>query len=408
MTKDNRRTYGDGALFQRSKGMWVARLELGWDSHGKRSRWQAESKTQSGALAKLRTARAQRDTLGSIPATGKPLADWMETWLADIVKPSVKPKTYLSYSTNTRKHIIPKLGKVPVGKLTPGHVRQLRQTVMAATSLSTANTVHRILKVALSDAEREGLVPRNVAKLVQMPSARSGRDALSPEDVRTIFEGINHDANEARWLVSLLTGARQGEAIGITWDRIDLDAGTIDLAWQLQRLPMIHGCTGAPGKPPCGHKRASSCPSPEFDVAAGFEYTHIEGPNCITRPKSASGIRIIPIPPALVKALKQHRKAHFHVPNPYGLVFTRDDGGPMDPKVDRAEWIALLGRLQVPAVDLHSTRHTVATPLMAQGVDVKIIQAIMGHANATTTQIYQHADQTMARAALQGLADSLG
>jgi integrase len=110
----------------------------------------------------------------------------------------------------------------------------------------------------------------------------------------------------------------------------------------------------------------------------------------------------------LVRALREHRKRRFHIANPHGLVFTRDDGGPVDAKTDREAWTAQLDALGIARVDLHSARRTAAALLMAQGVDVKIIQAIMGHTTATTTQIYQHADQTMTRAALESLADSLG
>lgn len=407
MAKTTRATYGDGSLTHLpKKGLYRVRLELGWGSDGRRKRWEATSKTQAGALAKLREARKQIALHGTVPAVGMTTEKWLTTWLADIAKPRLKPSTFVGYRGVVEGYLIPILGNVPISKLTPGHVRTVRQRVEVETSLTRANTAHRVLKAALSDAEREGLVAKNVAKLVQMPTVRSGREALTIEDAKRLVAGIKGKPDEARWLLSLLTGARQGEVLGLQWDRVDLEAATIDLAWQLDRLPMKHGC--AKGKPTCGMRRRSDCPQAVFDVRSGLEFTQLDGPNCLTRPKSSAGIRVIPLPQVLVDALKRHRKATFGQINPNNLLFHRADGGAAEDKADREAWAALLTSLHIEHVDLHSARHTAATLLMALGVDVKIVQSLLGHAQATTTQLYQHADQTMARAALEGLADALG
>lgn len=398
-----RMTYGDGSLFERKdRGLWVARLELGWDERGERKRWEATSRTKAGALKKLRQARAELDGLGAIPDKGTPLGSWLDKWLEEIAKPTLKPRTYSDYRSMITRHLKPRLGKVPVSKLTPGHVRAMHREMTQEVSLATANKCHRVLRAALSDAEREGLVPRNVAKLVQTKAAKGTRGALASDDARSILTAAAQDEGRARWLTALLTGARQAECLGLEWDRVDLEAGTLDLSWQLQPIGYRHGCGDK-----CGKKRAGSCPARELDVPDGFEYRVLRGRMCLTRPKSEAGIRLVPIPGVLVEALREHRKRQIAQARPFGLVWTDPDGHPVEAKDDLAAWYALLERAEVAKVPLHSARHTVATLLMQQGVDVKVIQSIMGHSQAATTQLYQHADLTMARSALDGLGKSL-
>ena len=396
-----RMAYGDGSLFERKgRGLWVARLELGWDEHGERKRWEATSRTKAGALKKLRKARSDLDSLGAVPVKGTPLAEWLDKWLEEIAKPTLKPRTYADYRSVISKHLRPRMGRVPLSKLTPGHVRAMHREVQEATSLGNANKCHRVLRAALSDAEREGLVPRNVAKLVQTRAVKGGRGALAVDDARTLLAAAIGDPRRARWLMALLTGARQAECLGLEWDRVDLEAGTVDLSWQLQPIGYRHGCAAS-----CGKKRAGSCPKRELDVPGGFEYRVVHGRVCLTRPKSEAGIRMVPIPRVLIEALKEHRRSQIARNRPFGLVWTDDDGHPIDAKADLAGWYALMDSCELPRVPLHSARHTVATLLMSQGVDVKVVQSIMGHSEAATTQLYQHADLTMARAAIDGLGE---
>lgn len=403
-----RGTYGDGSIFKTNDGTWVARLELGVDLNGKRKRWQGKSRTQAGALEKLRKARAERDTTGIVTAKNLTVTQWLSHWLDAIVAPSVKPLTLKDYRQVCDNHLVPAIGAVRLDRLTPAHVRKLHADIVAARSLGTANKVHRVLRAALGDAERDGLIPRNVARLVETPAAKGGRSALTRLEATKIIRATD-DPMHARWMLALLTGARQGECLGLTWDHVDLERGEIDIAWQLQRLPMAHGCKQTPAGPTCGKKRASSCPDAVLDVRTGFEYRQLDGAYCLTLPKSSAGTRVIPIADTLGDALRDHglRQLADGTPNPHGLVWCKADGAPIDKTSDGAAWAVLLERLDIQPVPLHCARHTTATLLMEDGVDVTIIQGGLGHSQATTTRSYQHSDTTMLRRALQSLADSL-
>jgi len=407
MANRGRRTYGDGSLFQRADGYWVARLELGWDANGNRKRWQGAGKTQARALEKLRDARNQIASTGTVAKSGMTTESWLRQWLDEIVRPTVRPNTVTGYRNAMDHWIIPALGKVPVGKVAPSHVRALHRKVEEGSSLGNANAVFRVLRSALSAAEREGIVPRNVAKLVQTKSSKVTRSALTAEQARMLLSKTTKHPLYSRWLTALLEGARQGEALGLQWDRVDLDAGTIDISWQLQTMPYKHGCRGGGEKPSCGRKAAGHCKAKKLDIPSGYEYIQLNGAKCLVRPKSTAGLRKIPMPAVLVDALGKHRRESIGTPNPYGLVWTDEAGNPLDTQDDLKQWKAALAAAGLPVLTMHSARHTTATLLMALGVDVQIIQAIMGHSQATTTQGYQHADLSMARKALDNLGRSL-
>lgn len=255
--------------------------------------------------------------------------------------------------------------------------------------------VHNVLAKALKDAVEETGLRRVVTTSIERPKAAERNEKLTTAQAKKLLFTVQTDPNGARRAVALYLGVRQGEILGMQWDRVDLENGTLDLAWQLQRLEFRHGCDGT-----CGRKRGGGCPDRALEVPPGFDHRQLDGGLCLTRPKSDQSKRLLPIPAPLMGWLVARQAIQSGQPNPHGLVFTREDGRPMDPRSDLRDWHAELEAADLPKVMLHATRHTAATLLRERGVPKDVIKSILGHSSVQTTEGYLHEDLTLKRAAL--------
>lgn len=392
-----RRDKGSGSLFQRSSdGRWIGTIDTGWGPDGRRKRKTVSAKTKAEATRKL--AAVQRDIArhGISSATSTTVKAYLEDWLTTV---RVKPSTLATYRGHVRRYLVPGLGRRRLDQLEPQHVRELlRKLERDGLSPATVNGVHRVLRAALSDAVDDQRIPRNVARNVTPPNP-AGREVatLTTEQAKTLLRATPvTDPLAARWALAILLGLRQGEALGLEWDRVDLGAGTLHLSWQLQRLPYRHGCGGT-----CGRKRAGSCPNRALAVPRDFEHRPVDGALALTRPKSQAGWRVIPLPSFVLTALRGHYEHHGAALS--GLVFTRDDGRPWDPSLDSAAWHAALRRADLPPLKLHGARHTAASLLLELDVDPKVIGAILGHSTVAMTRAYQHAGLELQRRAMDAM-----
>ena len=162
-----------------------------------------------------------------------------------------------------------------------------------------------------------------------------------------------------------------------------------------------------PASPRAARPGPAPAPTANWTSRPGFEHLRLHGRLCLTRPKTSASLRVIPIPQHLAGQLAAHRDATATRPSPHALVWSTPTGQPIPAGTDLDAWYAALARAGLPPVPLHSARHTTATLLMDLGIDVTVIQAILGHAAPLTTRGYQHADLAMSRTALARLAEHL-
>ena len=402
---------GEGTVYKDAEGRWRAAVPLPPDPvTGRRRRKVVRGRTRAEAVRRMRQVQLEVARTGDVP-TGRTLsvAGWLERWLERDVEPVLKPSTAADYRTSVVRHIVPAIGRRRLDRLTPDDVRAVHRAVLGGgASTTTAAKVHRCLSRALTVAEREGLVPRNVARLVTPPPASTAApDRLTLDQVRTLLASRKGYLDYPRRLTSFMIGARQGEVLGITLDGLHLDAGApwVELAWEVRRVTWAHGCgPQAPGGAwPCGRTRGADCPSRYAPVPAHLEAERVHGGLWLLRPKTAGSHRSPGLPAVLAEALAEHIETR----HPARFLFEASPGVPVDPRRDHAAWHAALAEEGLPPMRLHSARHTTATLLLAAGVPQRVIQEILGQTQALTTARYQHPGHAETARALDAIAGPL-
>jgi integrase len=320
------------------------------------------------------------------------LSEWLRHWLDNIAARRVRPSTLEGYRSKVDYRIIPGLSKHRLARLErhPEHIDAFYAALeREGLSPATLLQIHRILSRALKVAAQRGKIGRNPCELVDAPALQ--RHEVLPlvaDDARAILDAASAHRNAARWSVALALGVRQGEALGLSWRYVSLEEGTVRVAWALQRLPR-QGLVLVP-------------------------------------PKSRAAVRTIALPPQLVDALRAHRTAQLEerlragsswrgsglvfpdTGEPVELLFAQQNGRPIDPQRDWAEWKRLLRGAGVRDARLHDARHTAATLLLTQGVDVRVAMAILGHSSSQLTRdTYQHVVPELARDAMDLVGSAL-
>ncbi|SHT54821.1 phage-related integrase [Mycobacteroides abscessus subsp. abscessus] len=424
--KNKRRAKGTGGVHQRKDGYWIATIYVE-DDMGKVRQVRRAAKTEAQAHQRLRDLHNDKANgkLGGKRATPYTMAEWLNHWIEEIHHDNVSPNTYDDYCSTIRNYLVPYIGTVQLADLSAANIRALLKKVQKEKSTRSAQKAHNCLRTSLDQAVNDELIDKNVCRLVPYPKhVKKQRGAYEDTVVQTILEKAGElDANKkpqapllaSRWETAFLSGAREGECLGLEWDRVLFDEDLIDVSWQLQRLKRFHGCGEPTVDPrtgqkrwPCGrNSRPGYCPKTHFNLSPGFEYRPCHRSLAWTRPKSQKGKRWVPMVPELKDSLSVHFELTRHEPNPHNLVWHYPDGRPISQEDDNQAWNMLIASCGIEKkageVLLHEARNTTATRLLEDGVDAKVIQEILGHVDILTTRDYQKVRVEFAKKAVAGL-----
>ncbi len=355
-----RRGNNEGSIHQRKDGRWVGSVSLGY-AHGNRQRKHVFGKTRQEAASKLHDVLQGLEQGISPPPDNVTVARFLSDWLKESVASSVRPRTYESYSMIVGRHLKPALGRIRLRKLTARHIQSYPNDKLAGgLSPSTVRGHHAVLRAALSQAEKWGLVTRNVAKLVDPPIVkRAAIVSFTPEQCRAFLDVVAGDRLEGFYVTALALGLRKGELLGLRWDDVDFDSRTVR-------------------------------------VRAALQY--VNGSLTLVEPKTELSRRAIIMPETLVSALRAHRSGQARgrlLSGPdwkdWGLVFATPFGTPLDQSRVSKHFKRMLKKAALPDMRFHDLRHSCASLLLAQHVPARVVMEILGHSTISLTMnTYSH------------------
>jgi len=325
------------------------------------------AKTKTDARRILRQAMADADRGLIFDADSLKVEEYLDRWLTDSVSDTVKATTFERYEQITRLHLKSALGRVKLKALTPAHVRGLyREKLEAGLSARTVRYVHTTLHKALKQAVMDGLIPRNVTEAVKPPQpTREEIHPLTPEQAKVLLQTAHTagDRLEALYVLAIPTGLRQGELLGLKWDDVDLEDGSL----QVRRTLAI------------------TKSGPVFSF-----------------PKTTGSRRSVKLTGKAIEVLKSHlerqlaeidRVGSLWSPGDAdGLIFASETGEPLDRRaVTKQKFKPLLKQAKLPEIRFHDLRHTCATLLLTRNVNPKIVSEMLGHSTiAITLDTYSH------------------
>ncbi len=355
-----KRGHNEGSIYKRSDGRWAATLTLGYEG-GKRKRKTYYGETRREVQEQLTAALRALQQGIPILSGRQHLGDYLAQWLEDSVRPYRRPKTYRSYEQLIRLHLTPDLGHIELAKLAPQDVQAfLNKKLEAGLSARTVQYLHAVLRAALNQALKWGLVARNVATLVSAPRVRHKVViAFTPEEAQAFLAALKGDRLEAFYTVALALGLRPGEALGLCWNDVNLETGEVLIHQALQR---------------------------------------VEGKLQLVDVKTDMSRRRLILPQVALDTLRTHkarqdeeRKMLGDTWQEGGYVFTTWKGTPLDTRNVLRHFQKLLRRLGLPQKRVYDLRHACASLLLYQGVHPRVVMEILGHSQISLTMnTYSH------------------
>lgn len=365
--KRRRREKRSGSVYQLPSGKWQAAIEI----DGRIIRRNRDSKQAAeAALKELIDLRERQIDIGSAAQT---LSSWLGQWLSQAAR-DLRPRTIANYQAQVETYIAPALGDMPLDTIRPHHIQAFLNSLVDDIKAHTRYPGTRTallcalrLKQAFSLAVGRKILRDSPMAGVILPKDRPAKIVpLTEQQIAAFLAAAETHLHAPLWHCYALLGLRKGEGLGLRWQDVNFETGTITIAQQVQTIP-----------------------------GRGDQKGRLD----IGKPKSEAGERVLPAPERLLSLLRQHRAAQLELRLRHAdrwqdndLVFCGVEGKPVWPSRVAEGWYRLRDKAGLPTTSkLHHLRHSLATLLDESGATETIKAAILGHAKTTVTQRYTHA-----------------
>lgn len=407
--KSHKRGAHEGTIYQRAGGRWTGQIMVGYQADGKRDVRTVSGSTRNETRQKLDELRSRADhgLIGDAAKERETVEGYFARWL-EATKATVRLSTYQHYERIVRLHVVPALGRKKLRVLRPDDLQRLYGAMLGETvrsrpqqkSPATAtyspkmvHHLHSVLHRAFGQAVRWGYLTRNLTEAVDPPSvprremhppdgmalgklldvananAATYRDALKAGKSPAEAAQQHGDRLAALWTLAVYSGLRQAELLGLKWEDINLESGSLTVRRILSRVQGVRGT------------------EPVFGET-----------------KTAKSRRTIGLPSEAVQGLRAHkaqqaaeRLAAGIAWADYGLVFSTHLGTPLHSRNVLRDYKKALARARIPeSFRFHDLRHAHATLMLRAGVSMKIASDRLGHSTiGITMDLYTHAVQGM-------------
>ena len=377
-----RRKNGDGSIRELKNGSWEARIMIGRQPDGKKKMKTFTRKTCKEALKALNDFKANRLDIPS-NASNLTIEQWLWTWFKDYVAINLKDATKVSYEGIIRNNLVPYIGRIKLADLKKVDIEKMYRTLLTngridgkgGLSVKTIHNVALMLHKALDEAMKCEYITKNPADIANVPTLRSENrsrkeiEILSRQNQQALMEVCGGDVYGVAIKTDMYTGLRLGELLGLKWSDIDLQAKTVTISRQVNRLKDFS-------------------PNAKSKTRLGIQEDT----------KTQSSHRTISLPEPLLEILLKHKEKQETSKKSWGksyqnmdMVFAREDGFYIDPATFRDHYQKKLKEAGLGHYTIHALRHTFATRALETGVPIKVVSQILGHSTVQITMdTYSH------------------